>query len=109
MTEKRKYLRMYRCDRCGDEKFYEGRIASWDGSYLDHSWRGCYDFHDLRGAWENGEIDISWWCRACLSKQYRVRPGFIGAEDWERRVLKRRESAQRPLPSYKRQRPYCPW
>ena len=98
LTEWRKNHRPCSCDRCGEKKVYEGRVQAWDGSYLDHSWRGWCDFRELRGAWENGEIDISWWCRKCLSKQWRVRPGFIGREDSERRLCKRRESAKRRVP-----------
>ena len=88
--------RTYSCDRCGEKKIYEGRIEGW------------YDFNELRVAWENGEIDISWWCRRCLSKQWGVRPGVIGREDWERRLRKRRGSTTRLAPPQKRQRHHRP-
>ena len=53
-------------------KVYEGRIEGSDGTYLDESSRGL-KFDWMRAAWEHGEIDITWWCRECLSKMTGVR------------------------------------
>ena len=73
-------------------KVYEGRIDGFDGIYLDDSWRGLIRFGWMRSAWEHGEIDITWWCRGCLSKVTEVRPACIGAKDWAKRFMKRLES-----------------
>ena len=58
--------KVYKCDRCAAAETYEGRIRGFDGTYLDETWRG-FKFHGVRVAWEFGEIDITWWCRECLS------------------------------------------
>ena len=76
-------------DRCGAEKVYEGRMQGFDGTYLDHSWRGLR-FCGLQGAWERGEIDITWWCRNCMTGMLADRPLCIGREDSESRPSKRR-------------------
>ena len=58
-------------------KFYERRILRFDGTYRDEAWRG-FKFHQVRAAWEDGEIDITWWCRECLSTMHGVRPPLFG-------------------------------
>ena len=105
MTERHKTYRFHKCDKCAEVKVYEGRIEGFDGTYLDESWRGL-EFGWMRAAWENGEIDITLWCRARLSKMHGVRPSCIGAADWAKRVVKRRESTHRPVQPHKRQKSY---
>ena len=87
LTEWRKSHRVYRCDRCGAEKVYEGRMQGFDGTYLDHNWRGLR-FCELQGAWERGEIDITWWRRNCMTGMLTDRPLCIGREDSESRPSK---------------------
>ena len=48
-------------------KAYEGRVVGFDGTWLDETWRGRYEFADLKAAWQDGEIDITWWCRECIA------------------------------------------
>ena len=85
LTERRQKDRFYRCDRCAAVKVYEGRIDGFDGIYLDDSWRGLIRFDCMRSAWKHGNIDITWWCRGCLSKVTGVRPACIGAKEWAMR------------------------
>ena len=80
---------VYMCDRCGAVKCFLGRIDGFDGTYHDDSWRGL-QFGELQGAWERGEINITWFCRKCLSDLLGVRPKCIGRDDRKRRLNKKR-------------------